>query len=152
MDEEEIAASSIHVQLAAAAYSPPKDIEDLVHTQSAVCLEDARALLVEERFKVFSATSHPLRAAALSQSRRTNDSRKHFVIVSSTGFSRSSSGSGSGEESEGPITPETHAQDPVKLAEVPELRNSEKIGELMELPQQKNYAVSTQITVSLVDV
>ncbi|KAM5533884.1 hypothetical protein V8D89_012424 [Ganoderma adspersum] len=150
MSEEEIAASSIHVQLAAATYSPPKDIEELVHTQSAVRLEDARALLVEERFKIFSARSHPLRAAAFLQSRRTNDSRKHFVIVSSTGFSRSSSGSG--EESEGPITPETHAQDPVKLVEVPELRNSEKIGELVELPQQKSHPMPTQITVPLVDV
>ncbi|KAI1798135.1 Pkinase-domain-containing protein [Ganoderma leucocontextum] len=149
MSEEEIAASNHHVKLAAATYSPAKDIEDLVHTQSAVCLEDARALLVEERLNLLD-RSYPLRPAVFSQSRRTNDSRKHFVIVSSAGLSRSSSGSGEG--SEGPITPETHAQDPVKLAEVPELTNSEKIGELVELPQRKSQPLPAQITVSLVAI
>lgn len=155
MSEEEIATSSRYVQVAAATYSPPKHIEELVQTQSAIQVQDARALLVEELFN-FSARSYPLRPAVFSQSCRTNDSRKHFVIVSSAGLSRSFSfsfsGTGSGEESEGPITPKTHAQDPVKLAEVPELTKSEKIGELVELPPQKSLLIPAQISVSVVAI
>ena len=43
--------------------------------------------------------------------------------------------------SEGPITPETHAQDPAKLAEVPEFGEGEKIGTAMLPDVQKGRSL-----------
>ncbi|EJF63752.1 Pkinase-domain-containing protein [Dichomitus squalens LYAD-421 SS1] len=144
MSEEDIAVASKHVQLVAATYCPRKAVEDIARSQSAICIEDARELLAEQF--VLRNKTLPRKPLARPQTLKTNDSQQHFVIVSSTGLSRSSSTSMSGEESEGPITPETHAQDPVQLAEVPEFTDSENLGEL-EVPVQKERSLVVQFPI-----
>ena len=143
MSEEDIAASNKHVQLAAATYCPPDAVEELAQSQSVVCVEDVRELLAEQY--VLRNKPLPLKPEAHAQTLKTNDSQKHFVIVSSAGLSVSRSSSG--EESDGPITPETHAQDAVKLAEVPEFAESENIGELVETPVQKEHSLLAQFPI-----
>ncbi|KAI0635242.1 Pkinase-domain-containing protein [Trametes polyzona] len=128
MTDAEIARASKWVQIAAASYFPPtptpananangtaNDLQELVREQSVLTPQDALRLLEEE---------------VLVPAK--------FVICSSGGvssgsdsLSSSSSSSASSSESKGPITPATFAQDQAKLVEVPDFKESEKIGAAM---------------------
>ncbi|KAI0360604.1 Pkinase-domain-containing protein [Trametes cingulata] len=112
MSDEDIARGNKYVQTAAASYCPPEVQRELARQQSVFTDREALKLLKA----------------------KTPTSPAKFIICSSSGASSSDSSSyysSCSEGSEGPITPATHAQDAAKLAEVPELRDSEKIGAAM---------------------
>ncbi|KAI8986904.1 Pkinase-domain-containing protein [Trametes punicea] len=125
MTEEEIARGNVYVKLAAATYSPPKDCSGLVKKQSIVTDQEAFRLLRQQQ------------QALLAESRTTTPAK--FVICSSSGVSSNSSSST--EDSEGPITPLTYAEDPAKLAEVPELGDNEKLGVGMVSNVHKSWSL-----------
>ena len=54
-------------------------------------------------------------------------------------FSQSSSGEDSSDASEGPVTPETRAQDPSGLIDIPELPESDQIG-IIRLQVRKSHS------------
>ncbi|KAI0674376.1 Pkinase-domain-containing protein [Trametes maxima] len=121
MSDEDLARANKHVQAVATAYTPPP----------------------EEGLQTGDDIDENLKIEEQEDSRLTHRSSlcaPKFVICSSSGVSDDGSGSGS-EEDEGPITPATHAQDPTKLADVPELGDTEKIGTAVELDAQKGRSL-----------
>ncbi|CDO70627.1 hypothetical protein BN946_scf184748.g25 [Trametes cinnabarina] len=113
MTEEEIERGSTYVKIAAATYAPRGTDGELVKQLSIVTDSEAFELLQQ--------------SSSITESRIPEEAK--FVICASSGVS--SDASSSTEESNGPVTPETHAQDSVKLQQVPELGENEKIGTLV---------------------
>ncbi|KAH9896939.1 Pkinase-domain-containing protein [Cubamyces lactineus] len=129
MSAEEIARGNAFVKLAAATYSPPtEERAELVCPHPTMEGQEFGGVLKQRSLPPIATFVHP----------------PVFVICSSSGISSTSASensSSSSKESEGPITPETHAQDPTKLAEVPELGEGEQMGAAMLPGTQKDRSL-----------
>ncbi|KAI9063563.1 Pkinase-domain-containing protein [Trametes sanguinea] len=113
MSDEDLEHATMHVQMAAAVYSPPGVQRLALARQLSICTDSEALRLLQQR-------STPLQS-------RTSEKAKFAICSSSDIFSDTSSTT---DESDGPITPQTRAQDPVKLqlAEIPDFGEKEKIG------------------------
>ncbi|KAI0646374.1 Pkinase-domain-containing protein [Trametes meyenii] len=116
MSDEDLARASKHVQAVATAYTRPEEQE--------FCTADVINQLPADDMR-----SRPSVQSSLCAPK--------FVICASSGISNDGSVS-SLEESEGPITPPTHAQDPTKLADVPEMDDGDRIGAAETSDMQKD--------------
>ncbi|KAI0711192.1 kinase-like domain-containing protein [Cerioporus squamosus] len=151
MSPEDIAKGDDYLKRAAAAYKPRlpplEPPAEAIRCQSVLWAEDAVAILAQ-------VSDTRVRSAIMNM--RFEDENGNFVIAPSAGISPSSSESSSstsstespycscssGEDSGGPCTPETHAQNPVQLAEIPDFPSNEKIGKaFMANPARKGNSL-----------
>lgn len=124
MTQEDIAKGNKFVKIAAATYAAPTSPLFYPSDIGALCDDDylGRDLYADELRR----SSRSILCAVCIEDRPNN-----FVIVDAFGTRCSTSlgsHSSSGDESEGPITPETHAQDSVSLVEVPDMLEGEDMG------------------------
>ncbi|KAI0826541.1 kinase-like domain-containing protein [Trametes gibbosa] len=125
MTDEEVASSGRHVKNAAASYFPAPSASTTAPEPKAT---------QKEVFSVETDVRKLLRGKTLtSRSRSPAGTQSMFVICPSTGISSDSSSADS-KDSKGPITPKARAQDQAKLVEVPDLKETEKIGAAVMLP------------------
>ena len=162
MTDEEIANADKYAKMAAESYRPskpnaePVNREERYLCQSIVSDAEARALLEDSTSSqglqseaFMPKQSYPSKPPALPPRRTPGAAAAKFVIAPSEGISpsSSSSSSSSGGESDEPVTPMTHAQEP--STEVPVFTESEKVGEAI-VPTQGRQSKCLSMPLSTV--